>query len=86
MKVKTLRSHTNIYGPHKVGDVYEHRSPASDIKFGYVEEVLAGDGKGPTIDDLKKQAAERGIELPTTGSGKDGRVVKADIEQALKDA
>lgn len=83
MKVKTIRVHTNAYGPHKIGDVYEHRSPATDIAFGYVEELQP---PAATIKDLKQLAADRGVELPTSGSGRNGKLLKSDIEQALNGA
>ena len=40
-KVKALRPHLNIHGNHKAGDEYNHDRPATDIQFGYVEEVKA---------------------------------------------
>lgn len=37
-----------------------------------------------TVSALKALAAQRGVALPETGSGGEGRVVKADIIAALK--
>ena len=80
IKVKTLRPHRNIHGQHKEGDEYQHARPATDIKFGYVEEVP------PTVAELKETAEAQNIELTKKGSGKKGAVVKADIEKAVKSA
>lgn len=80
MQVKTLKPHRNMHGIHAVGDKYEHNRPAADLKFGYVEKVQ------PTVDDLKTEAEERNIALPTTGSGKNGGVIKADIVEAIEAA
>ncbi len=80
--VKTLRPHHNIHGIHDTGDRYEHDRPGMDIKFGYVE-LVTGE---PTIEELKAEAERRNIELPTTGSGKDSRVIKADIRKAIDGA
>ena len=79
-KVKTLKPHRNIYGVHAEGDEYEHKNPSADIHFGYVTEVE------PTLNELKAEAEERNIALPTKGSGKNGSVVKADIEEAVEKA
>lgn len=79
-QVKTLKPHRNVHGIHAEGDQYEHNRPASDIKFGYVEQVQ------PTVDALKTEAEERNIELPKKGSGKGGTVIKADIVKAVEKA
>lgn len=79
-KVKTLRNHRNVHGVHKTGDVYRHARPSIDIHFGYVKEVE------PTVAEMKDEAAERDIDLPTKGSGKSGGVVKADIAKAIDEA
>lgn len=76
-KVKTLRPHRNVHGVHATSDTYRHDSPAMDIKFGYVEKVE------PTVDEMKAEAEERNIELPTKGSGANGGVIKDDIAKAI---
>lgn len=78
-KVKTLLPHKNVHGVHKKNEEYAHARPAMDIKFGYVEAVE------PTVAELKAEAEERGISLPTKGSGTNGAVVKADVAKAVED-
>ncbi|MAG25022.1 hypothetical protein CMI47_05520 [Candidatus Pacearchaeota archaeon] len=40
-RVRTLQWHRNVHGEHNRGDEYNHDRPATDIQFGYVEEVTA---------------------------------------------
>lgn len=37
----------------------------------------------PTTDELRAEIEARGGTVPTEGSGKDGAVLKADLEEAL---
>lgn len=48
------------------------------------EPAKGDDLSGKTVAELRAIAAERGVTLPETGSGGDGRVLKSDIIAALE--
>ncbi|TXC73963.1 hypothetical protein FSZ31_04375 [Sphingorhabdus soli] len=85
MKVRTLKPHGNVFGARyakAVGDEYEHPQPEADIAFGYVEDATSPvDLAKMDVAELQEFAAKRTILLPSEGegTGKDGRVIKADM-------
>lgn len=58
------------------------------VDVGGAQAAPADDGPADlsrlSIDELTALAAERGVALPTTGSGANGRVLKSDIVAAIE--
>lgn len=80
-KVKTLKAHSNRFGVHAEGDVYAHPAPKIDIHFGHLELVPLAD---QTVAEIEAEAERREVELPTKGTGKRGRAVKANLVEAVE--